>query len=96
MQLVIIIQLTVFLNLLTRAADTNTCKRAIEYGDKNQCQNGRYRQTANYGNTQRTPHLGTFTLPYKSDITFKLVPVKNNAINTPLNANGMENMMMNG
>ena len=64
MQLVIIIQLTVFLNLLTRAADTNTCKRAIEYGDKNQCQNGRYRQTANYGNTQRTPHLGTFTLPY--------------------------------
>ena len=35
-------------------------------------------------------------IPPKSDITFKLVPVKNNAINTPLNANGMENMMMNG
>ena len=44
MQLVIIIQLTVFLNLLTCAPNTNTCKRAIEYRDKNQCQNGRYRQ----------------------------------------------------
>ncbi len=33
-------------------------------GNKNQCQNGRYRQTANYGNRHRTPHLRTLTCPY--------------------------------
>ncbi len=35
-------------------------------------------------------------MPPNRLITFRLVPVKKSAMSTPLKANGMENMMMNG
>ena len=35
-------------------------------------------------------------IPPNKLITLNVLPVKNNAIKTPLNANGRENMIMNG
>ena len=62
MSLIVIIQFTVFLYLTAVALDTDTGKRTIKHRNKNQRQDGRYRETTNYRHTQRTPHLGTFTL----------------------------------
>ena len=123
------------LHHLTLMLDTRTGEYTIQRRDQNQCKNGRYRQTANYGNCHRAPHFrtlstanchrnhtengcgsshqyrtkttltgGYYRVQYRLTafttqrklMTLNVLLVKNKAINTPLNANGRENIMING
>ena len=78
------IQFAFAMEFTTSVLDTCSGKYTVQRRNQDECQHSRYRQTTDYG------------IPPSKLITLSVLPVKNNAIKTPLNANGRENMIMNG